>query len=182
MTTRRILVTAAILAVAAVVVATAFGKTSTKPIVRATHNDAQKKTIVVDAKGLTLYRLSPETGKHLLCKSSACVSFWPPLTVGSRSAKLVAGSGVHGKLGLIRRGYRYQVTLGGKPLYRYSGDSGKGKVNGEGVVSFGGTWHTVAAGAAASPSPNTTTNPGSTTTETTPTTTQTTPTYPSYGY
>src|SRR5689334_7076381 len=111
MTMRRGIAVTAMLAIAVVVVVTAaFGK-STKPIVKAVHNTAQDKTIVVDAKGLTLYHLSPETSKHLLCKSSACVGAWPPLTVKSRTTKLVAGSGVHGKLALIKRGYRYQVTL-----------------------------------------------------------------------
>ena len=139
------------------------------------HNSTQGKTIVVDAKGLTLYRLSPETSKHLLCKSSDCLGVWPPLTVKSRSTKLVAGSGVHGKLALISRGYKFQVTLGGKPLYRFAGDSGKGKVSGEGITSFGGTWHTVSAGTTAAAPPTKTT-------PTNPTPTEPAPSYPSYGY
>ena len=138
-------------ALAAVLATAALGKTS-KPIVKALRNSAQGKTIVADAKGLTLYRLSPETGTHLLCKSSDCLSAWPPLTVKSRYTKLVAGPGVHGKLALVSRGKRgFQVTLRGKPLYRYVGDSRKGTVSGEGITSFGGTWHTVSAGTAAAP-------------------------------
>jgi len=172
MTTRRVLAIIVVPALAAVLVAAAFGKT-TKPVVKAVHNPSQDKTIVVDGKGMTLYRLSPETAKHLLCKSQSCLGLWPPLTVKSRSTKLVAGSGVHGKLALVSRRYgKFQVTLGGKPLYRYAGDSGKGKVSGEGIVSFGGTWHTVAAGTTAA-KPDTTTNP-------TPTTPEPTPTYPTY--
>ena len=125
-----------------------------------------------DAKGRTLYRLSPETADHLLCKSAACLGEWPPLTVGSRSAKLAAGSGVHGKLALISRGKnRFQVTLGGKPLYRFAGDSDKGQVHGEGLKDFGGTWHTLSAGKAPAAAPKTPTNP-----------TPTTPTNPTPGY
>ena len=166
---------AAVAILSVVLVAAAFGKT-TKPIVKAVHNDVQDKTIVVDAKGLTLYRLSPETSKHLICKSGACLGVWPPLTVKSRSTKLVAGSGVHGKLALVSRGKnKFQVTLGGKPLYRFSGDSGKGKVSGEGIVSFGGTWHTVSAGTAAA-------RPNPAPTDPTPTTPEPTPYYPPYGY
>ncbi len=104
--------------------------------------------IVVNAQGRTLYALSPETTHHLLCKSSECFKFWPPLTVSSRKAKLKVGPGVHGGLGILRRSDgMLQVTLRGMPLYRFSGDHAKGQVNGQGLKSFGGTWHAVTAAA-----------------------------------
>jgi predicted lipoprotein with Yx(FWY)xxD motif len=110
--------------------------------------------IVVDAHGRTLYALSPETTHHLLCKSSECLSAWPPLTVHSRKGKLTAGPGVHGRLGILRRSDgMLQVTLGGLPLYRFSGDSGRGTANGEGIKSFGGTWHVISATTDAAPAP-----------------------------
>lgn len=102
--------------------------------------------IVVDSQGRTLYALSPETTSHLLCKSSECFKFWPPLTVHSTKTKVTAGSGVHGRLGLLHRsGGMLQVTLNGRPLYRYAGDHAKGQTNGQGIHSFGGTWHALAA-------------------------------------
>lgn len=150
---------------------------------------------MVNAQGRTLYSLSPETTHHLLCKSSECLKFWPPLTVSSRKAKLKAGSGVHGHLGILRRsGGIFQVTLRGLPLYRFSGDHAKGQTNGQGLKSFGGTWHAVTAAtgpskapASTEPASNTpsTNNPygyespgtSSTNTSTTaPSTTSTTPT------
>jgi predicted lipoprotein with Yx(FWY)xxD motif len=107
--------------------------------------------VAADRHGRTLYRLSGENSHHLLCRSGACTAIWPPLTVASRRVKLRAGSGVHGKLGLIRRpDGKLQVTLRGLPLYRYSGDAGRGDANGQGIRSFGGTWTAVPASAAAS--------------------------------
>ncbi len=106
------------------------------------------KTVVVNPAGRTLYALSPETSHHLLCRTSACTHLWPPLIV-PRATKLKAGPGVQGKLGLLRRtNGSMQVTLRGKPLYRYSGDSGPHESNGEGLQSFGGVWHAVTASSA----------------------------------
>lgn len=105
------------------------------------HSSALGEKIVVDAHGDTLYYLSPETTHHLLCKSDECLKFWPPLTVSSRNAKLKAGPGIKGKLGIFRRKKGvFQVTLRGMPLYRFSGDHSPGQTNGEGIKGFGGTW------------------------------------------
>jgi predicted lipoprotein with Yx(FWY)xxD motif len=126
--------------------------------------------IVVDAQGRTLYALSPETTHHLLCKSSECLKFWPPLTVHSKQTKLEAGPGVHGRLAILRRSNGVlQVTLGGLPLYHYSGDHAKGQANGQSIHSFGGTWHVLSATSSS-------TSPAVPTTPTTPSPT------PEYGY
>jgi predicted lipoprotein with Yx(FWY)xxD motif len=110
------------------------------------------KTVAVDVHGRTLYALHPETAHHLLCKSRACLEAWPPLLVHSASAKLTAAPGVSGRLGVVRRGAgKYQVTLRGLPLYRFSGDRARGQANGEGIKSFGGTWHAVAGASTAAP-------------------------------
>ncbi len=130
-------------------------------------NSKLGKQVVVNAQGRTLYALSPETASHLLCKSSECLKFWPPVTVPSRKTKLKAGAGVQGRLGILRRSNgMLQVTLRGLPLYRFSKDAAKGEANGEGVVSFGGTWHAVPAastpsssGAPSSGTPGTPTTP-----------------------
>lgn len=109
-------------------------------------NSTLGEKIVVDAQGRTLYVLSGQTTHHLLCKSSACLKAWPPLTVRSSKTKLKAGPGVHGRLAILRRGNGVlQVTLGGLPLHHYSGDSAKGEANGQGIQSFGGMWHVVRA-------------------------------------
>ena len=111
------------------------------------------RTLLVDAHGHTLYVLTGETATHLLCTSSGCLAAWPPLTVGSAQTPPPAGAGVKGALGTLQRSDgQLQVTVGGLPVYTYSGDGGPGGANGEGIESFGGTWHTISAsgGAAAS--------------------------------
>jgi predicted lipoprotein with Yx(FWY)xxD motif len=154
-------------------------------------NSVLGKQVAVDAQGRTLYALSPETTHHLLCKSSECLKFWPPLTVHSRKTKLKAGPGLHGHLAILRRSNgALQVTLGGLPLYRYSGDHAKGEANGQSIHRFGGTWHVLSATSSTSPAMNTTpttptpstpTAAPSTPAPTTPAPTTPTPT-PGYGY
>jgi predicted lipoprotein with Yx(FWY)xxD motif len=122
------------------------------PTLSASHNSALNKTIVVDARGRTLYALSPETVHHLLCRSHACLEIWRPVTVRSRAAGLRAARGVEGHLALLKRSDgKLQVTLRGLPLYRFSGDSANGQANGDGIKSFGGRWHVVPAKPAQAP-------------------------------
>lgn len=136
----------ALIAVALVtLVATAFGASSALTLSSASSAKLGRQ-IVVNPQGRTLYVLTPETTKHLLCKSRECIANWPPVLVKSAKSKLKAGPGVQGRLGVFRRSNgTFQVTLRGLPVYRYSGDSAKGQVNGEEIESFGGIWHAVSA-------------------------------------
>jgi predicted lipoprotein with Yx(FWY)xxD motif len=152
--------------------ATALGASTSLTLTSAS-NSALGKRVVVNPQGRTLYTLSPETSRHLLCKSRACMTIWPPLTVKSAKTKLKAGSGVKGTLAILRRSNgTLQVTLNGRPLYRYAGDSAKGQANGEGIESFGGIWHAVKATGSSSTSapmaPSATTTPSTTTSEPAP--------------
>jgi predicted lipoprotein with Yx(FWY)xxD motif len=130
-------------------------------------NAQLKEKVLVDSQGRTLYVLSPETAKHLLCKSSECLRLWPPLTVSSSKTRLKLAPGVHGSLGIVHRSNgMLQVTLGGLPLYRFAEDHAGGEVNGQNLKGFGGTWHVLRdSGAPSSASPS------ATPTSTTPTTT-----------
>jgi predicted lipoprotein with Yx(FWY)xxD motif len=137
-----------------------------------TANTALGENVVVNASGRTLYALSPETSRRLLCKTSECLKFWPPLTVASGNTKLKNGPGTHGHLGILRRSNGiFQVTLRGRPMYRYSKDHISGDTNGEGIESFGGTWHAVTATSGESPHRPVMTNA--------PSATPTMPSYPS---
>ena len=120
------------------------------------------KTIVVNSKGLTVYELSGETRRHLLCTSKPCFQNWPPVTVRSAKTKLSKAAGIKGKLGILHRDHFFQVTLGGLPLYRFKFDTAKGQANGQKIAAFGGTWHVVTASSHNRSSGSTTT--GSTTT------------------
>jgi predicted lipoprotein with Yx(FWY)xxD motif len=147
-------VTAAAALVPAALAAVALAAST--PTVKTAANKTLNETVVVNPAGRTLYALSPETTHHLLCKEAYCLELWPPLIL-PHGAKLRAASGVKGKLGLLRRsGGRMQVTLRGKPLYRFNEDHKAGEANGEGLQTFGGTWHAVTA-AASAPAANPTT-------------------------
>jgi predicted lipoprotein with Yx(FWY)xxD motif len=131
------------------------------------------ENIVVNARGMTVYTLSGETAHHLKCSSAnGCFSVWFPVKAASARAPLSAGHGIKGRLGMVRRDGLHQVTLAGHPLYTFAGDGRrKGKATGDGLVSFGGTWHVIAtssvttpAGTPTSPTPN---DPTSSTTSTT---------------
>jgi predicted lipoprotein with Yx(FWY)xxD motif len=137
------------------------------------HVATKVENIAVNSKGVTVYALSGETAHHQTCtKASGCFAFWFPVKVASKKTKLTAATGIKGKLGTISRNGFVQVTLAGHPLYTFKFDNAtRGKATGEGIPSFGGVWHVVAAAA-------TKRAPTHTTTTTTTTSTTTGP----YGY
>ncbi|GHH84000.1 lipoprotein [Streptomyces sulfonofaciens] len=97
--------------------------------------------IVHDGAGFTLYRFdkdSPNPSKSN-CNGD-CAKTWPPVLVRNGSRIFVDGVPT-AKIGIVKRDDgRRQVTIGGWPVYRFSGDTGPGQTNGEGV---GGTWFAV---------------------------------------
>jgi len=147
--------------------ASAKSKPKPPPTLQVAHVKVLGKTesIVVDSKGRTLYTLSGNTVQHLsgCTKGNGCFSFWPPATVSSAHVKLTAASGIKGKLSTVHRDGVFQVVLGSSPVYRFSFDHKRGDANGEGITSFGGTWHVIvvksssAHGTTSTPMPTTTT-------------------------
>lgn len=134
------------------------------------------KSIVVNSHGFAVYELTGDSRRHPKCtRGNGCFGFWPPVTVASRK-NLSKAAGVRGKLGVWHRDGFFQVTLAGHPLYRYAGDSQKHSAMGQGIRTFGGTWHVIQAATAAG---GTRTSPGTTSTMST-TTTTTTCLYPGY--
>lgn len=95
--------------------------------------------VVADGTGRTLYLFEKDTATRSAC-SSTCAVYWPPLLTG-RGAVVIKGV-QRSLLGTIRRpdGTR-QVTYAGHPLYRFSGDTGRGQTNGEGLHDFGAGWY-----------------------------------------
>jgi len=109
----------------------------------------QPAKIVVDGRGVTVYELGGESLAHLECVTTACFNAWPPLKVTSLTAKPKTAPGVPGTVSVMHRvrGGFYQVMLDRHPLYYYSGDAGaKGPTRGQGITSFGGSWHVDKAG------------------------------------
>jgi predicted lipoprotein with Yx(FWY)xxD motif len=100
---------------------------------------------LVNGSGRTLYVLSADRGGKVTCVSSSCTSVWPPVLL-STGARATAGSGVDSsKLGTVKTpSGALQVAYNHWPLYTYSGDSGTGQTNGQGINSFGGVWHPIA--------------------------------------
>ncbi len=126
-------------------------------------NQASKTThpnVVTNGKGMVVYTLTGDSRTHPQCTSSSCMKFWPPVTVKS-AKRLTRASGVKGKLGTWKHKGFIQVTIDGHPLYTFFADRRRGTATGEGIRSFGGTWHVrLAAGGgtvkapAASPPPS----------------------------
>ena len=118
-------------------------------------------TVLVNAKGFTLYHLEGETTSSLKCTGS-CTGTWPPLTASGAPS---GGSGATGTLSTFKRSDdgTTQVTYNGLPLYTFSGDSGPGQMNGEGIE---GVWFAVtpagqsAKGTGGGPSPTGTSGGG----------------------
>jgi predicted lipoprotein with Yx(FWY)xxD motif len=97
-------------------------------------------TVLVDASGHTLYTLTDGAGATVAC-TGTCAGVWPPLTIAA-GAKVKGAKGVKG---LGSTSDTHQVTAGGKPLYRFAGDTAAKQAHGDGINSFGGTWHVVKA-------------------------------------
>jgi predicted lipoprotein with Yx(FWY)xxD motif len=100
-------------------------------------------TILVDARGRTLYLFEKDRNGVSVCDSS-CTIYWPPLTSNGTPR---AGKGVHQSFLRVARagnGVR-QVTYAGHPLYRFVGDKRAGQTTGEALDDFGAEWYALAA-------------------------------------
>ena len=75
-----------------------------------------------------------------------CAKKWPPVTIKEGGNVYLAGVKEKDISAIRRKDGDVQVTVGGNPIYRFSGDSKPGDLNGQGV---GGTWF--AAGANGKP-------------------------------
>jgi predicted lipoprotein with Yx(FWY)xxD motif len=103
-----------------------------------TATNAKYGTILVDSAGRTLYTLT-NGGTPVAC-TGACLTVWPPLLLANGATSATPGSGVTG-LATITAAGGTQVTENGAPLHYFSVDTSAGDANGEGITSFGGTWH-----------------------------------------
>jgi predicted lipoprotein with Yx(FWY)xxD motif len=92
-------------------------------------------TVLVNAKGFTLYWFVPDTPTRSNCNGS-CAAYWPPL-----KGPVTVSPGVAGRFGTIKRSDgSLQASYNGHPLYTYVGDSAPGKASGNGLNLNGGVW------------------------------------------
>jgi predicted lipoprotein with Yx(FWY)xxD motif len=94
---------------------------------------------VLAAGSATVYTLKPSS---TAC-AAACLHIWPAVMMPHGARHAMAGSGVSSsKLGTAKLSGGLQVTYGGKRLYTYIGDTGKGQVNGN-ITDTWGKWTAV---------------------------------------
>ncbi|HEX5192879.1 MAG TPA: hypothetical protein VFW09_08765 [Solirubrobacteraceae bacterium] len=104
------------------------------------------RTIVITGSGQTVYALGGESLAKLKCVSAQCLKTWKPVTVPSANTRVAVSGDVPGQVSIMHRvsANLYQVMLNRHPLYTYSGDRGS-SAKGQGINSYGGTWHVIAA-------------------------------------
>ena len=133
-----LLAAALLVGLVAAVYATRSSSAGPAKVVSTAHNKTLGKTILVNSTGRSLYSLSVERHGKFICKTSACLSLWAPLTV----RKGTKPTGVVG-LGTIKRpDGKIQVAYRGAPLYTFSKDTKRGDVKGNGFKDVG-VWRVV---------------------------------------
>lgn len=98
--------------------------------------DGKSQTILVDAKGMTLYYFTPDKGGKITCTGS-CLAAWPPLTV--TGSDVPHTKDVTGKFTTLANpdGKGTQVLYNTWPLYYWVKDQKPGDTTGQNV---GGKW------------------------------------------
>ncbi|GGL11988.1 hypothetical protein Sme01_68470 [Sphaerisporangium melleum] len=97
---------------------------------------------LVDVNQSTLYRFDKDGAdpSRTACEGECAVT-WPPVTIKQGGKVYVRGVRPSAVGGFKRPDGTVQLTIGGWPIYRYSGDSAPGEEKGQGI---GGTWFAVA--------------------------------------
>jgi predicted lipoprotein with Yx(FWY)xxD motif len=94
--------------------------------------------IVVDAKGMAVYRFDADTAKPSVSNCNGdCATAWPPLMADDPAAVQVEGIDKALIGTVVRADGKKQVTIGNWPAYHYSKDAKAGDVNGQGAA---GKW------------------------------------------
>ncbi|WP_327425610.1 hypothetical protein OG763_45105 (plasmid) [Streptomyces sp. NBC_01230] len=96
---------------------------------------------LININQASVYRFDDDTaGSGKSNCNDDCAAKWPPVTIKEGGNVYLAGVNPK-EVGAIRRqDGQVQVTVGGWPVYRFSGDSGPGDLKGQGV---GGKWFAV---------------------------------------
>lgn len=96
---------------------------------------------LININQAALYRFDKDTtGPSKSNCNDACAVKWPPVTIAEGGNVYLAGVNPKDVGAIRRKDGQVQITVGGWPVYRFSGDSKPGDLNGQGV---GGTWFAV---------------------------------------
>jgi predicted lipoprotein with Yx(FWY)xxD motif len=101
-------------------------------------------SVLVNAKGHTLYVFAPDKAKKVTCVG-ACAAIWPPLALSSGQKPVVSGQAESSLVGSDPNpaGGR-TVTYAGWPLYSYVTDTSPGSAHGQALKLNGGLWYVIA--------------------------------------
>jgi predicted lipoprotein with Yx(FWY)xxD motif len=102
--------------------------------------ETSTQNIVGVAGGFPIYTLTGDSKNDPKCLSKRCRMIWPWVTIanGKTPTKDLL---IKAKLGVWKHSGVSQLTLDRHPLYFFVKDKTKKRAHGEGIISFGGTWH-----------------------------------------
>jgi predicted lipoprotein with Yx(FWY)xxD motif len=96
--------------------------------------------VLVDGTGYTLYAFGTDTTGTPTCIDATCAATWKPITGTGIAVATNAGAST-GLFKLVARpDGTTQLSIGGRPVYRFSGDTKPGDTKGQGI---GGQWHAI---------------------------------------
>jgi predicted lipoprotein with Yx(FWY)xxD motif len=138
----RYLVTAAVIALAAVAGCGGRSRTPTPPVAVGSASVGSLGGVLTGPNGRSLYLYVPDTADHVSCLGN-CPQRWPPLLLSAHQKVIATAGAAADLLGSIAEpgqpGVR-QVTYNGWPLYGYVGDTGPGQARGQGLLLDAGDW------------------------------------------
>ena len=94
--------------------------------------------LLADNQSMSLYSLT-NNGATVPC-TAQCTQFWPPFEAPPGTT-VNPPPGVSGVGTTTAPDGNEQVTFRGLPVYRFVADQSPADTNGQGIQSFGGTWH-----------------------------------------
>lgn len=123
------------------VLTTSAPATSSTTVRISTRKVPKLGTILVNAKGRTLYMFVPDKRRRVTCVKS-CAVVWPPMKLAKGARAVAAGKAKASLLGSDRNpsGGRV-VTYNRWPLYTYVADKAPGQATGQAINLNGGYWY-----------------------------------------
>ena len=123
--------------------AKASGAHTTSSVALKTRKIKGLGTVLVNAKGRTLYVFAKDKRSKVTCTGS-CAQFWPPLKWKSAGKPKAGGSAKSKLLGTDANPAGGKVVTYNKwPLYTYTGDAAAGQHNGQNLNLNGGKWYVI---------------------------------------